>query len=174
LQLHSVLLVNYDMKIKPLLYLVVLLAIANLSHNALLAQDTAAGKTPQTVDTVVKAKRKISPDALKRTRLNRLKKDVALTPDEEAKAKPIVDKFVDDAQGIKNDTSLDSRTRRQHLAERRKQYDHDIDEVLTTDQREKLASIKSKRLNRLRAGRAKASAEAPQAGTQEQPAEQTE
>ena len=81
-----------------------MLAIGNLSHNALLAQDTAAGKTPQTVDTVVKAKRKISPDALKRTRLNRLKKDVALTPAEEAKAKPIVDKFVEDAQGIKNDT----------------------------------------------------------------------
>lgn len=162
------------MKIKSLLYLVVSLAIGSLSHNALLGQDTVSGKSPQAVDTAVKAKRKISPDALKRTRLNRLKKDVALTPDEEAKAKPIVDKFVDDAQGIKNDTSLDSRTRRQHLADRRKQYDHDIDEVLTTDQREKLASIKSERLSRLRAGRTKASAETPQASTQEQPAEQTE
>lgn len=162
------------MKIKPLLYIVAYLAIGSLSDNALLAQDTAAGKSPQTVDTAIQAKRKISPDALKRTRLNRLKKDVALTPDEEAKAKPIVDKFVDDTRGIKNDTSLDSRTRRQHLADRRKQYDHDIDEVLTADQREKLASIKSERLSRLRAGRAKASAEAPQASTQEQPAEQTE
>lgn len=162
------------MKIKSLLYLVVSLAIGSFSHNALLGQDTVSGKSPPAVDTAVKAKRKISPDALKRTRLKRLKKDVALTPDEEAKAKPIVDKFVDDAQGIKNDTSLDSRTRRQHLADRRKQYEHDIDEVLTTDQREKLASIKSERLGRLRAGRTKASAETPQASTQEQPAEQTE
>ena len=162
------------MKITSLLYIVVYLAIGSWSHNALLAQDTAAGKSPPTIDTAVKVKRKISPDALKRTRLNRLKKDVALTPDEEAKAKPIVDKFVDDAQGIKNDTSLDSRTRRQHLADRRKQYDHEIDEVLTADQREKLASIKSERLSRLRARRAKPSAETPQATTQEQPTEQTE
>jgi hypothetical protein len=162
------------MKINSLLYLVVSFAIWSLSHNALLAQDAAAGKPPQTVETAAKAKRKISPEALKRIRLNRLKRDVALTPDEEAKAKPIVDKFVDDAQGIKNDASLDSRTRRQHLADRRKQYDHDVGEVLTTDQREKLASIKSERLSRLRGGRMKASAETPQATTQEQPEEQTE
>jgi hypothetical protein len=161
------------MKIKPLFYLVVSFVIWSLSHNVIVAQDTTIEKQPQAVDAPAKAKRKISPDALKRTRLNRLKRDVGLTSDEEIKAKPIVDKFVDDAQVIKNDTSLDSRTRRQHLADRRKQYDHDIDEVLTADQREKLTSLKTERLSRLRTGRANASAATPQAPAQEQSSEPT-
>jgi len=48
-------------------------------------------------------KHKPSPDAIKAARLTRLKNQAGLTADQEAKAKPIIDKYVDDRQAANGD-----------------------------------------------------------------------
>jgi hypothetical protein len=118
-----------------------------------------------------KTKRRVSPEAIKRAKLTNLRKDVSLSAEEETKVKPIIDRFVDAVQAARHDPSLDSRTRRQQLATLREQYNTELDAVLTSDQQQKLASLKAQRLARLRAGRtnsatkpaAQESAAAPQA-----------
>src|SRR5215475_12930111 len=81
------------------------------------------------------AKRKASPDAIKKARLTALKNQVGLTADQEAKAKPIIDKYVDDRQAAKGD--------RAKLADLKKQYDNDINAILTPDQQTKLTASKA-------------------------------
>jgi periplasmic protein CpxP/Spy len=143
------------MRKTTLLYTVVLMAIW-AAHGTVYAQ-SAVSSTPTEsmgVGAPAKAKRTMSPDAIKRAKLTNLKRDVGLTGEEEAKVKPIIDRFVDSVQAAKHDPSLDSRTKRQQLAALRARYNDELDGVLTTDQQQKLASIKAQRLARLRAGRA--------------------
>jgi hypothetical protein len=63
---------------------------------------------------------------------------------------PIIDSYVTAVQSVKNDSSLDSRSRRLKLAELRKRYDSDVDALLTPEQQQKLASTKAERRARLR------------------------
>jgi hypothetical protein len=56
-------------------------------------------------------------------------------------------------QAIKSDPALDSHTKRQKFSEVRQKYDSDLDEVLSPEQQQKLASIKEERRARLRAAR---------------------
>ncbi len=91
-------------------------------------------------------KHKLSPDAVKTARLTRLKNQVGLTADQEAKAKPIIDKYVDDRQAANGD--------RAKLVALKTKFDIDINAFLTPDQRTKLAQSKKATMEKLKAARA--------------------
>jgi Spy/CpxP family protein refolding chaperone len=103
------------------------------------AASPAAGAGAQTA-----AKR--SPDAIKKARLTILKKQVDLTADQEAKAKPIIEKYVDDREAAKGD--------RAKLAELKTKYDSDINAILTPEQQKKLTASKAAQIEKLKAARA--------------------
>ena len=90
--------------------------------------------------------KKASPDAVKAARLTRLKNQVDLTVDQEAKAKPIIDKYVDDRQAANGD--------RAKLVALKTKFDSDIDAILTPDQQKKLAAAKSASVEKIKAARA--------------------
>jgi periplasmic protein CpxP/Spy len=116
----------------------------------------SAGTLQEPSQTVApaKSKRTMNPESIKRAKLTRLRKDVALTDDQETKVKPIIDAYVNEMQAAKGDKSLDSHTKRQKLSELRHRYDADLDAILNPEQQQKLASIKTERRARLREARA--------------------
>jgi Spy/CpxP family protein refolding chaperone len=141
------------MKIKTLIYSVLIFGFG-LPWNAAFAQTTAATAEQQPSSQVAPpVKRSVNPESIKRAKLTRLRKDVALTDEQATKIKPLIDASVNDMQSIKSDASLDSRTKRQKLSEVRRKYDSDLDGVLNPEQQQKLASIKEERRARLRAAR---------------------
>ena len=127
------------------------------AHDTVRAQSAGASAPAESIGSAApaKAKRTVSPEAIKRAKLTNLKKDVGLTAEEEAKVKPIIDRFVDGVQAAKHDPALDSRAKHQQFAALRERYNAELDEVLTADQQQKLASLKAQRLARLRTGRVK-------------------
>jgi hypothetical protein len=92
------------------------------------------------------AKRKASPDAIKKARLTVLKNQVGLTSDQEAKARPIIDKYVDDREAAKGD--------RAKLVDLKKKYDSDINAILTPEQQKKLAASKAASVEKMKAAKA--------------------
>jgi hypothetical protein len=124
------------------------LALAQSALPAVEQQASLQVASPQ------KPKRTVNPESIKRAKLTRLRKDVTLTDDQALKVKPIIDTYVNEAQAIKADASLDSRSKRQKLSEARQKYDGDLAGVLDSEQQQKLASIKEERRTRLRAARA--------------------
>jgi hypothetical protein len=101
-------------------------------------------------------KRHASPDAIKKRQLSMLKKEAALTPDQESKVTPIISKYVDDVVALKNDTSLVGAAKKEKRKSLHSQYVSDINAVLTPDQQKSWASANAARLARLRAARASA------------------
>ena len=95
-------------------------------------------------------KHKPSPDAIKAARLTRLKNQVGLTADQEAKAKPIIDTYVDDRQAANGD--------RAKLVALKKKFDSDINAILTPDQQKKLLASKSATAEKMKAARARKAA----------------
>lgn len=93
------------------------------------------------------AKHKPSPDAVKAARLTRLKNQVGLTADQEAKVKPIIDQYVDDRLAANGD--------RAKLLPLKTKFDSDINAILTPDQQKKLAESKSASIEKMKAARAK-------------------
>lgn len=71
-------------------------------------------------------------DTVKKARLTRLKNQVGLKADQEAKAKAIIDKYVDDRATAKSDTKK--------LDALKIKFDSDINAILTPAQRKKLAA----------------------------------
>ena len=71
-------------------------------------------------------------DTVKKARLTRLKNQVGLKADQEAKAKAIIDKYVDDRATAKSDTKK--------LDALKIKFDSDINAILTPAQRTKLAA----------------------------------
>lgn len=118
------------------------------------AVSTAEQQASAQVAPPAKQKRSVNPESIKRAKLTRLRKDVALTDDQATKAKPIIDAYVNETRAIKSDASLDSRTKRQKVSEARQRYDGDLDGVLNPEQQQKLASLREERRARLRAARA--------------------
>jgi hypothetical protein len=104
----------------------------------------------------VQPPRHYNPEASKRAKLTRLRKTLNLTPDQESKAKPLIDKYVNDTKSLREDLSLQPKEKRLKLAALRKQYNSELDTILSEEQRQKLATIKAERLAKLRAGRAAA------------------
>jgi len=101
-----------------------------------------------------KARRTVDPESIKRAKLTRLKHDIALSEEQAEKAKPLIDAYVNDVQTIKTNAALDSRTKRQKVAEARQRYDSDLNGVLSPEQQQKLASLKEERRERLQRARA--------------------
>jgi periplasmic protein CpxP/Spy len=143
------------MKAITLIYVVLYTALC-APWNLALAQSTLPSTEQQASTQVAspsKPKRTVNPESIKRAKLTRLRKDVTLTDDQATKVKPLIDTYVTETQEIKADASLDSRSKRQKLAEVRQKYDSDLDGVLDTEQQQKLSSIKEERRARLRAAR---------------------
>jgi Spy/CpxP family protein refolding chaperone len=92
------------------------------------------------------AKRKVSPDTIKKARLTVLKNQAGLTADQEAKAKPIIDKYVDDREAAKGDKAK--------LTELKTKYDSDINAILTPDQQKKLSASKAAPTEKMKAAKA--------------------
>jgi Spy/CpxP family protein refolding chaperone len=101
-------------------------------------------------------KRHASPDAIKKRQLSVLKKEAALTADQESKVTPIISKYVDDVVALKDDTSLVGAAKREKRKTLHTQYVNDIDAVLTPDQQKSWAAANAARLERLRSARAAA------------------
>ena len=101
-------------------------------------------------------KRHASPDAIKKRQLSVLKREAALTADQESKVTPIISKYVDDVVALKNDTSLVGAAKREKRKTLHAQYLNDIDAVLTPDQQKNWAAANAARLERLRSARAAA------------------
>jgi Spy/CpxP family protein refolding chaperone len=91
-------------------------------------------------------KHRLTPDAVKAARLKRLENQVGLTADQQAKAKPIIDQYVDDRQATKGD--------RTKMAALKTKFDSDINAILTPDQQKKLADAQSANAEKLKAARA--------------------
>jgi hypothetical protein len=96
-----------------------ILFCATLS-TGLIANAASPDATPAASATT---KHKVSLDSIKAARLTRLKKQVELTPDQEAKAKPIIDKYVDDRPATNRD--------RTKLTALKAKLDSNIDAILT-------------------------------------------
>jgi periplasmic protein CpxP/Spy len=75
-------------------------------------------------------------------RLADLKKQVNLTKAQEAKVKPIVEKYVSDRNAVNSDTTASKSDRNSKKDALRKQYNSDINAVLTPDQQQKWAAAK--------------------------------
>ncbi len=114
---------------------------------AVLANAASPDPSPASAAT---AKHKASPDAIKAARLTRLKNQVGLTADQEAKAKPIIDKYVDDRQAANRDHAK--------LVALKTQYDSDINAILTPDQQTKLTAAQNASVEKMKAARAKKAA----------------
>jgi Spy/CpxP family protein refolding chaperone len=95
-------------------------------------------------------KHKASPDAIKAARLTRLKNQVGLTADQEAKAKPIIDKYVDDRQAANGNRAT--------LISLKNKFDSDINVILTPEQQAKLSAAKSATADKMKAAREKKAA----------------
>ena len=95
-------------------------------------------------------KHKASPDAIKAARLTRLKNQVGLTADQEAKAKPIIDKYVDDRQAANGNRAT--------LVSLKNKFDSDINVILTPEQQAKLSAAKSAAAEKMKAAREKKAA----------------
>jgi len=161
------------MKVTTLIYSVLIAAVC-VPWNVAFAQSTGSAVEQQASSEIAppaKQKRSVNPESIKRAKLTRLRKDVALTDDQTTKVKPLIDAYVTEMHAIKADASLDSRTKRQKFAEVRQKYDSDLDGVLNTEQQQKLASLKEERRARLRAARTgKASAALEPSGATAAPA----
>jgi Spy/CpxP family protein refolding chaperone len=120
----------------------IILFCATLS-TGLIANAASPDATPAATATT---KHKVSLDSIKAARLTRLKKQVDLTPDQEAKAKPIIDKYVDDRHATNGD--------RTKLPALKTQYDSDINAILTPEQQKKLTAAQAATAEKLKAARA--------------------
>src|SRR5450631_3103099 len=143
------------MKITTLIYSVLIFAISVPGTEAFAHSAVATAQSALTAQAAPPARPtpNVTPESIKRAKLPRLRKDVALTDDQATKVRPIIDTYVNDLQAIKTDASLDSRTKRQKMSAVRQKYNGDLDGVLTVEQQQKLASIKEERRARLRAAR---------------------
>lgn len=103
-------------------------------------------------------KRTMSPDALKKRFLTELQHQAGLTTAQEPKVKPIIDKYVNDRETVKNDASLNAAAKRDKLKQLRVQYESDINGVLTPDQQKKWTAYREGQRTKLRAAREKAQA----------------
>jgi hypothetical protein len=92
-----------------------------------------------------------SSDTVKKARLTRLKNQVGLKADQEAKAKPIIDKYVDDRTAAKGDTKK--------LDALKSKFDSDINAILTPAQRKSLAASNAATAAKVQATKEKAAAE---------------
>jgi hypothetical protein len=138
----------------PTVFICATMFTAHTATKAADAANPAASPAAAADQSGTKAsKRQVSPDALKKARLTALKNQVGLTADQEAKAKPIIDKYVDDRAAAAGNKAK--------LVELKQKYDSDISAILTPDQQKKLGAAKAARIEKLKAARAAKAAASP-------------
>ena len=131
----------------PTMLLCATISAAFTATKAADAASAAASPAAKTAGTGAKAgKRTFSVDAIKKARLTALKNEAGLTADQEAKAKPIIDKYVDDLAAAKGDKAK--------RADLKTKYDSDINAILTPDQQQKVSASRAARIEKLKAARA--------------------
>jgi Spy/CpxP family protein refolding chaperone len=135
------------MNLKSLLRAVATMLLGATLSTALVANAASPDPSPAAGATT---KHKASPDSIKAARLTRLKNQVALTADQETKAKPIIDKYVDDRQAANGNRTT--------LLSLKSKYDSDINAILTPEQQAKLSAAKSATAEKMKAGREKKAA----------------
>jgi len=109
-----------------------------------------ANLAPATSPGAAVKKRIVSPESKAKNRLTRLKNQVGLTPDQEAKAKPIIDKYVAARDAAKGNNKS--------LIALKTQYDSDINGILSPDQQKKLSASKTVSLTKSKARHVEAAA----------------
>jgi periplasmic protein CpxP/Spy len=121
------------MKTLPLLRVIPVLLLAATVATSYAAQKdtpplsaTAVPKTPETAD----------------QRLANLKQQVNLTPVQEKKVKPIVEKYVADINANRNDTKATKEEKESKRNALRKQYNDQINAILTPEQQAKWKAAK--------------------------------
>jgi Spy/CpxP family protein refolding chaperone len=121
------------MKLKSLLPAMLLAAsIATVSASPPGATQSSSNMPGTSAHSETKKDDQASLDTVKKARLTRLKNQVGLKADQEAKAKAIIDKYVDDRAVAKSDTKK--------LDTLKSKFDSDINAILTPAQRTKLAA----------------------------------
>jgi hypothetical protein len=100
---------------------------ATSAHSAPTMSRSTTGDSPET-----KKDDQASLDTVKKARLTRLKNQVGLKADQEAKAKAIIDKYVDDRAAAKSDTKK--------LDALKIKFDSNINAILNPAQRKRLAA----------------------------------
>jgi hypothetical protein len=130
-----------------------LLAMTLATAPSLRAADTdAPSDTQQAVDSskedstqtrLQKTGRSVSVETKKRNRLSKLKSQVNLTPEQENKIVPVIDKYVDQITATKSDSSLDPTAKKAQLKALRTQYNTDINRVLTPEQQNQWKAAKT-------------------------------
>ena len=143
------------MKITTLIYYVICITICMPKSIAFAQSTVSSGQQQESAANIAqpKSKRSMNPESIKRAKLTRLRKDVALTDDQVTKVKPIIDDYVNQMQALKSNTTLDSRSKRQKFSELRQRYESDLNGVLNPEQQQKLASVRAERRARLRNAR---------------------
>ena len=128
-------------------------ASSNMPATSAHSAPTTQGMSLSTTGDAQEAKKEdqASPDTIKKARLTRLKNQVGLKADQEAKAKAIVDKYVDDRAAAKGNTKK--------LDALKSKFDSDIDAILTPAQRKKLAASNAAAAAKGQATKEKAAAE---------------
>jgi|ERR1700675_2456274 hypothetical protein len=143
------------MNLKTLLRVIPVILVTATLGTAVAASkkvaDPAASPSASVSSETTVKKRTVSPESLAKARLTRLKNQVGLTADQEAKAKPIIDKYVADRGVSKGDKAK--------LLSLKTQYDSDIAAILTPEQKTKLSAAKAENKAKLAAGRAHKAAE---------------
>ena len=126
------------MKITPLRSVTIaLIAMAVISYPSITQAKPAPASAPSVAPTTGK-QAPLTADQ----RLADLKKEVNLTKAQEAKVKPVVEKYVSDRDAITNDKSLSKSDKNSKKDALRTQYNQDINAVLTPDQQKKWATAK--------------------------------
>ena len=97
------------------------------------------------------AAEKVDPEAVKKGMLTALNNQVGLSADQQDKAKPIIDKHVDDLEAVKNDATLDKAGKKAKVVQLRQQYVTDINGRLTPDQQKKWAASREENKAKIKA-----------------------
>jgi hypothetical protein len=132
------------MQFKPFVVLAPAMILSVMLANALITKAESPVALPSPTASA-QTKHKLSPEELKARRLTALKNKVGLTADQEAKAKSVIDRYVDDQIAAKG-----NRAKQQDL---RAKYDSDIYTILNPDQQQRLLSARRTALRRLKEAR---------------------
>jgi Spy/CpxP family protein refolding chaperone len=126
------------MKITPLRSVTIaLIAMAVASYPSI----TQGKPAPSPAPAVASAGGKQAPETADE-RMADIKKEVNLTKAQETKVKPIIDKYVSDRNALSNDKTASKTDKNSKKEALRKQYNQDINAVLTPDQQQKWATAK--------------------------------
>ena len=127
------------MKITPLRSVTIALVAMAVASYPSITQAAKPSPSPSVATTIGKGKQ--APESADQ-RLADLKKQVNLTKAQETKAKPIVEKYVSDRNGVNSDTTASKSDKNSKKDALRKQYNSDINAILTPDQQQKWAAAK--------------------------------